>query len=157
VSGLAKKNSLGPVVVFPEGTTTNGRGLIKFLPVLDKGGFQLKKDVSGNSGKGGLPKFHIFGLRYDYDEYSPTYTIGGKMSHLIGLGAQFANFLEVRKLAPEESNSIVNPSSTSDGGMGGQASSLLGQLVRLRMTSLSAPDKIEFFDFYKEREGKKRK
>ncbi|KAJ3415696.1 hypothetical protein HDV05_004374 [Chytridiales sp. JEL 0842] len=150
ISSWAKKEMKGPVVVFPEGTTTNGRGLIKFLPVLENAGFKLgPKD-------GGAPRFHVFGLKYEYEDYSPTYTIGGKLSHVIGLGAQFVNRLEVKKLSVEESNGIVS-ASQQVGTLGTQAATMVGQLLRLRMTSLSVGDKVEFFDFYKEREEKKRR
>ena len=36
VLAAARKGSLGPVVVFPEGTTSNGLSVMSFAPVLEQ-------------------------------------------------------------------------------------------------------------------------
>ncbi|KAJ3325545.1 hypothetical protein HDU76_013138 [Blyttiomyces sp. JEL0837] len=144
LSDKARKEQTGPIVVFPEATTSNGRGLLQFTPVFDIKGVDIEKMI---------PRIHLFGFRFDFEDYAPTYTIGGKLSHVIGLGAQFANYFEVKILAPEEVK-LIDPQA---GPLGKQLAALIGQMLRLRMTSLSVTDKKEFFDYYMERESKKSK
>ncbi|KAJ3152386.1 hypothetical protein HK101_001812 [Irineochytrium annulatum] len=117
------------------------------MPVLDR------LDVSE-----GKCRIHIFGIKYDFEEFAPTYTIGGKLNHLIGLGAQFVNTMEVKILEPQEAAVLGEK---QEGGkeesMGSRVAALMGQMTRLRMTNLSVVDKQAFFNFYMEKENKKRK
>jgi 1-acylglycerol-3-phosphate O-acyltransferase len=88
LSQHAAKNHLGPVLVFPEATTTNGRGLLRPLPVLGKNHVE---------GLGAARRVFVVGLKYDFEDFSP-YTVGGSTGlvwHVICLGAQFVNRLEV--------------------------------------------------------------
>ncbi|KAH8550946.1 hypothetical protein BGW37DRAFT_468044 [Umbelopsis sp. PMI_123] len=166
-SQLAKKQGLGPIVVFPEGTTSNGRALLKFIPLFKD--FSLpEKEV----------KLHVLGLKYEYNHFSPTYTVGSKAVHFLKLCCQISNSLLVKCLAPNESPSspsfsIANSISTStaaaptgaspnaatdslanDGdSVGAQLLTLLGGITRLRKTSLGIRDKIEFLDYYLQRTG----
>ncbi|KAJ1555328.1 hypothetical protein HK405_002580 [Cladochytrium tenue] len=162
-----RARGLGPIAVFPEATTTNGRGLARFTPVLDS----LSALSSGAAARGrtagaaaaaaaeaGLPQVHVLSLRYEWGEYCPAYTVGGKLSHVIGLAAQWVNYLEVRVLAPDEARAAVEAAATSTaGGLTAAVAGLVGQVTRLRMTGLSVRDKREFFDYYAEREGGKAK
>ncbi|KAI8930343.1 hypothetical protein BC831DRAFT_440152 [Entophlyctis helioformis] len=139
-----------PIVVFPEGTTSNGRGLLKFLPVF--------KDVDLDELN---VQIHIVGLKYVYDEWCPTYTVGSRLSHAFWTLAQFSNTLEVRQLPPAEVSISLDPStvasvsvSPDEGLVGSQVSSQLGQLLRVRKTSKNAVDKRSFLDFYEERENR---
>ncbi|CAO3665039.1 unnamed protein product [Umbelopsis ramanniana] len=166
-SQLAKKQGLGPIVVFPEGTTSNGRALLKFIPLFKD--FSLpEKEV----------KIHILALKYEYNHFSPTYTVGNKAVHFLKLCCQLSNTLLVKWLSPNESPSspgfsIANMISTSstaaptaavsnaatdavahDGdSVGAQLLTLLGGIARLRKTSLGIKDKIEFLDYYFQRTG----
>lgn len=55
---LAESGKIGPIIVFPEGTTENGRGLMKFK----KGPFSVERP------------FYIFGLYYE-SEFLPCYDL----------------------------------------------------------------------------------
>ncbi|KAI9325868.1 hypothetical protein DFJ73DRAFT_867994 [Zopfochytrium polystomum] len=174
----ARAKQLGPIVVFPEATTTNGRGLIRFTPVLEQiWSFDGKPaGADASAAASAPPRVHVHGIRYDYEEYCPSYTVGGKLSHVIGLAAQWVNRMEVRVLATEEASAALAPvwddgrkaaeKSPAPAG-GGQVvalpqvtavvAGLLGQVTRLRMTGLGVKDKVEFFDYFVERESKKKK
>ncbi|KAI8621062.1 hypothetical protein BC830DRAFT_1096068 [Chytriomyces sp. MP71] len=80
----ADPRTYGPIVVFPEATTTNGRALLRACDVWEG----LKEQDA--------PRLHLVGLRYPCEEFSPAYVVGGKLSHLIGLASQFVNRLVVR-------------------------------------------------------------
>lgn len=55
IAADASKHRRGPVVVFPEGTTSNGRALLKFAPV-----FREFQPSDRNV------RFHLFAFRYIY-------------------------------------------------------------------------------------------
>ncbi|KAH6567340.1 hypothetical protein BASA62_006163 [Batrachochytrium salamandrivorans] len=138
-----------PIVLFPEGTTSNGRGLLKFMPIFSK----------MNSEELGI-QFHIVGLKYIYDQWCPCYTVGGKLSHFFWSLTQFVNTLNVRELSPHETVISLDPlaeGAISDGEdlVGSQLSTLLAQVLRIRKTSKDVADKCDFLDFYNERKNKR--
>ncbi|KAJ3048762.1 hypothetical protein HK097_010232 [Rhizophlyctis rosea] len=134
----AREKGWGPVVVFPEGTTSNGRGLLKVLPVFDT----WTNDKAS-------PKIHIIGFKYDYDEFAPSVTVGNTFSHLFWMLAQFANFVEVKYLPSDEVTLTPGEESFTS-----QISGLSGQVLRVRKTSLGVQDKVDFLDYYRAREIK---
>ncbi|CAG8436913.1 10110_t:CDS:2 [Scutellospora calospora] len=146
-------NNWGPIIIFPEGTTSNGRALLKFVPIF-KGLSLPIKDFS----------IHVLSIRYEYENFSPTYTVGNKFWHFIRLCSQYYNVLHIKILAPEESLSSPNfavpaarssvlpsPSITQDDVVGSHILNLMGQLGRMRKTNLGMEDKKAFLDFYWER------
>ncbi|KAJ3298082.1 hypothetical protein HK104_011195 [Borealophlyctis nickersoniae] len=169
----AKQKGWGPLVVFPEGTTSNGRGLLKFLPVFN--GFDAAKsdcrvhvvglkyvEASKDPWHKELVRYANIGHRYPYEEYSPSLTVGSKLSHVFWMLAQFANYLEVRYLPSEEV--VMSPSGVQSSPSGGrseedpvssQISGVLGQVLRLRKTGMNAEDKCDFLDYYYAQESKK--
>ncbi|KAJ3193601.1 hypothetical protein HDU82_002760, partial [Entophlyctis luteolus] len=128
----ARARLSGPVVVFPEATTTNNRGLLQWANVF--GSVDASKY-----------KIHVVGLRYLFRDFSPTYTIGGKANHMIGLAAQFANRLDVRICLYSPQNF------EADGDLVDRLKYILTQTTRLKFTSFSVRDKQEFFDYWKAR------
>ncbi|KAJ3385279.1 hypothetical protein HDU84_002383 [Entophlyctis sp. JEL0112] len=128
----ARARLSGPVVVFPEATTTNNRGLLQWANVF--GSVDASKY-----------KIHVVGLRYLFRDFSPTYTIGGKANHMIGLAAQFANRLDVRICLYSPQNF------EADGDLVDRLKDILTQTTRLKFTSFSVRDKQEFFDYWKAR------
>ncbi|CAJ0748602.1 24838_t:CDS:2, partial [Entrophospora sp. SA101] len=142
------KNSKRPIVIFPEGTTSNGKALLKFIPIF--------RDLTLPSIKN-IINIHIISVRYDYNNFSPTIPVGNKLWHLARLCGEFKNTLKVRFLNPEESPSSpnFNESSTLSQSasssilkqqqykqdeeidkVGFQIINLLGQLSRFRKTNL---------------------
>lgn len=79
LSQKAKKGKWGPVVVFAEGTTTNGRALLKFAPVFE----DYKADQKDGN-------FQIMSFKYDYGNMPPTYTVGNQFYHFFKLCSQVA-------------------------------------------------------------------
>ncbi|KAH3767215.1 1-acylglycerol-3-phosphate O-acyltransferase [Pelomyxa schiedti] len=71
-----------PVVVFPEGTTTNGKSIISCRPVLPPG---FDQDVS------------VMALKYKTKYCSPTFPSGSFLVHFFLLLMQVSNKLEVRE------------------------------------------------------------
>ncbi|KAI8807544.1 hypothetical protein BJ742DRAFT_811991 [Cladochytrium replicatum] len=143
----AKLKGIGPIVVFPEGTTSNGRGLLKFLPVFK--GVDLDKQ-----------RIHTFGIKYEYESFCPSYTVGSPLVHVFWLCAQVANFMEVRYLPPEElrASLVANTLPAGQDAVSNHLAGVLGQVLRVRRIALGLQDKKEFLDYYKEREsGAKRR
>ncbi|CAG8472640.1 12908_t:CDS:2, partial [Cetraspora pellucida] len=135
------------------GTTSNGRALLKLVPIFKS----LSSPVEDFS-------IHILITRYEYENFSPTYTIGNKFWHFVMLCSQYYNVLHVKILALEESLSSPNfaipamqssglpsPSITQDDVIGSQILNLMGQLGRMRRTNFGMDDKKAFLDFYWEK------
>ncbi|KAI7860148.1 hypothetical protein BDC45DRAFT_530587 [Circinella umbellata] len=153
----AKENGWGPIVVFPEGTTSNGRALLKFAPV-----FNCYQPSERNG------RFHVLAFRYEYRNLPPTYTVGNQFWHFCKLCTQFYNTLSVKRLANDDVP--CNPAMTSsqeaadlaslagknatDDLVGGQLTVCLGNMSRLRKTNLSMMDKRDFLEYYHLRDKK---
>ncbi|KAK3811457.1 MAG: hypothetical protein J3R72DRAFT_463406 [Linnemannia gamsii] len=158
VKDMHKKGS-GPVVIFPEGTTTNNRAILKFVPIF--------KDWS-------VPEtsieIKIMALKYDYQKFAPTFTVGldnsYRFGHLFRTCAQFSNTLSVKTLAQDESPSnahfsaIEGLSSTPSGAASGVVEpveedslgsvmiNLMGRMTRFRKLGLNVKDKADFLDYF---------
>ncbi|KAJ3067259.1 hypothetical protein HDU98_009540 [Podochytrium sp. JEL0797] len=113
-----------PVVVFPEGTTTNGRGLLRFARVLE-------------GVRGGIT---VVGIRYLFVEFDPAYIVGGKASHLIGVAAQWVNVLDVKTcdFVPAREAEGVTES----------VAQRVELLTGLKRTGFGVEDKKAFFDLW---------
>jgi len=140
----SKEKKIGPIVIFPEGTTTNGRGLLKFLPVFKD--FTPKDDIN----------VHVYSIKYQFHGRNISYTVGSKFSHMYNLCSKIYHVMNVKYLSAEESqfNDIAAqaelPNSVIEGQLGAHISKLIGQVLRIRKTGLSAKDKQEFLDYYNE-------
>ncbi|XP_049851643.1 uncharacterized protein LOC126326539 [Schistocerca gregaria] len=78
----AKKNNDGPVLVFPEGTTTNGRITISALPVVD-----IAPSYYGTG--------HGIAIRYPNNGFSPSFCAGNVFKHTFFLSGQLRNTMEL--------------------------------------------------------------
>ncbi|CAG8460080.1 3014_t:CDS:2 [Paraglomus occultum] len=145
----AVKNQLGPIVIFPEATTSNGRAFLKFCPVFHEMSLPVEDCV-----------IHIYTIRYEYENFSPTYTAGNILWHYLKLCGEFKNTMIVKHLGTEESPS--SPSFTvsqkaasiplaKEDAVGAQVINLMHQISRLRMTNLDAKDKYDFLKYYWDR------
>ncbi len=125
-------------MVFPEGTTSNGKTLLSFVsPVLD--GYQGDKP----------PTYHVLGIRYDCEDFSPTYTVGNPLNHVIRLCCQLNNNLEARLLCSEESAaSAVDINAAPDWRLSTHISTMLAAVLRIRKARLNAKDKREFIEYW---------
>ncbi|KAG0267075.1 hypothetical protein BG011_009147 [Mortierella polycephala] len=158
VKAMYKKGA-GPVVIFPEGTTTNNRAILKFIPIFkDCSVPETSVDIS------------IVALKYDYSKFAPTFTIGldnsYRLGHLFRTCAQFYNTLSVKSLASDESPSsayfsamdglasttsgaalgVVEP--VEEDALGGVIINLMGRMTRFRKLGLNVKDKADFLDYF---------
>ncbi|KAG0077125.1 hypothetical protein BGZ90_007672 [Linnemannia elongata] len=153
------KSGSGPVVIFPEGTTTNNRAILKFVPIF-KGWSVPETSI----------EIRIMALKYDYQKFAPTFTVGldnsYRFGHLFRTCAQFYNTLSVKTLAQEESPSnahfsaIEGLSSTPSGAaigvvepveedsLGSVMINLMGRMTRFRKLGLNVKDKADFLDYF---------
>ncbi|KAF9933214.1 hypothetical protein FBU30_006155 [Linnemannia zychae] len=158
VKSVHKRGS-GPVVIFPEGTTTNNRAILKFVPIF-KGWSVPETSID----------IRIMAMKYDYQKFAPTFTVGlsnsYRIGHLFRTCAQFSNTLTVKTLAQDESPSnahfsaIEGLSSTPSGAALGTAEpveedslgsvmiNLMGRMTRFRKLGLNVKDKADFLDYF---------
>ncbi|KAH9966132.1 hypothetical protein BC827DRAFT_1125793 [Russula dissimulans] len=145
-----------PIVVFPECTTSNGRGLLKFA--------ELFKDrpvpVKGY-------RVFIMCIRYDPPTpLSPTlsHSIPSRLnplSHVFSLAKSLKpSAISIRLLSQAESLSspLFMASEVVSGDIGedtftAACSGLISQLGKLKKTNLSWEDKVFFLKLYREKQG----
>ncbi|KAI8897174.1 hypothetical protein BC833DRAFT_594826 [Globomyces pollinis-pini] len=128
-----------PIVLFPEGTTSNGRGILKFIPVF--------KDFNMKDSK---VQITVMGIKYVWDQFCPTFTTGNKLTHFFNVLIQFKNTMEVRTL--KQSDLLSTIENVDSNSLDSELATLLGQTLRLRQVSKSAKDKIEFLKYFNDRE-----
>jgi hypothetical protein len=126
---IEKAQSLNcPIVIFPEGLTTNGRALLRFNVFTDP-----------------LPvKTFLFGLLYSKSDFSPSYSVGSGLNHYYNLSSQLENKLLVKATVYQKSGNDIN----SDVVKG------LSTLTRQKITNFTAKDKMDFYNFYIKKKSK---
>eukprot|EP01111_Echinosteliopsis_oligospora_P011936 TRINITY_DN403_c0_g1_i1.p1 TRINITY_DN403_c0_g1~~TRINITY_DN403_c0_g1_i1.p1 ORF type:complete len:307 (-),score=54.74 TRINITY_DN403_c0_g1_i1:25-945(-) len=77
-----KRHDMPPLIIFPEGTTTNGRYLLKF----HKGAF-----LPGDPVKPAL-------IRYTYNHFNPSWESVNAMHHIFRILTQVKNYVEIEYL-----------------------------------------------------------
>ncbi|KAJ2803614.1 Lysophosphatidic acid:oleoyl-CoA acyltransferase 1 [Coemansia guatemalensis] len=138
----ARVGCLGPVVVFPENATSNGRALLQFLSVFEEVENQDEKSA-----------IHIMAFKYPFQSFSPAFSVGNQLTHLFRLGCQMYNSMTVRILEQDEAPRIADSAMFCDEDaepvdLDEAVKAKLLQLSRLRMTKLTAMDKRDFLAFY---------
>ncbi|KAF8913810.1 hypothetical protein CPB84DRAFT_1699095 [Gymnopilus junonius] len=140
-----------PVVVFPECTTSNGRGLLRFADV-------FRQNVP-------VKNYNVFVMSIRYDpptELSPTLTRTipsnalNPLAHIFSLSTSLTSAqMSVRLLAPSESPSsqlFVASDILSDYAGNDQLSetcaSLIAQMGKLKRLGLGWEEKFNFLEFY---------
>ncbi|KAF9568960.1 hypothetical protein CPC08DRAFT_678544 [Agrocybe pediades] len=147
-----RRNASGPVVVFPECTTSNGRGLLRFADV-------FHQDVP-------VKKYQVFVMSVRYDpptDLAPTLTLPiplgilNPLPHIFTLmtSLSFAQ-VTIRLLAPSESPgsqlfvaSDVLSDYTGDDMLTEASAALIAHMGKLKRTSLGWEDKSNFLEFYR--------
>lgn len=126
-----------PIAVFPEASTSNGKTILKFTPILN--GFDhTKKQVQ------------VVAFRYEYEYFCPSFTIGSPLGHLFKMCCQVYNSLEVFYL-PRDENFELGNSDVSE-----QVSTNIANLLRVKRAQLSAQEKIGFWEFYNQKSSIKK-
>ncbi|KAF9482493.1 hypothetical protein BDN70DRAFT_875059 [Pholiota conissans] len=147
-----RRNASGPVVVFPECTTSNGRGLLRFAEV-----FRQNVPVNG---------YQVFVMSVRYDPpgvVAPTLThtipsnSWNPLTHLFWLSTSLsATEISIRLLAPSESpgNQLFFASEilsdyAGDDQLSETCATLIAQMGKLKRTGMGWEDKSNFLEFYR--------
>lgn len=133
VRNYVKKNNLGPLVFFPEGTTTNGEVLLgcsSLIKPLSKCQIDLK-DV------------HI--LSFIYPNKSPIYTVGSFFLHIFKLCFYVSNQLRVQYIFEED---IVSVQESDDQTVEDKLLGLLASSSKIRKGKIMANKKHEFNEYW---------
>jgi len=146
-----RRTASRPIVVFPECTTSNGRGLLRFADV-----FHQNVPVK---------KYQVFILCVRYDPptvLSPTlsYSIPSNtfnpLSHVFSLGMSLSSAqMSIRLLKPSESpgsqlfiSSEILSDYTGEDQLSETCAVLIGHLGKLKRTGMGWEEKSSFLDFY---------
>eukprot|EP01112_Ceratiomyxa_fruticulosa_P012551 TRINITY_DN3480_c0_g1_i1.p1 TRINITY_DN3480_c0_g1~~TRINITY_DN3480_c0_g1_i1.p1 ORF type:complete len:352 (-),score=66.81 TRINITY_DN3480_c0_g1_i1:290-1345(-) len=142
----AQNNDSGPVVIFPEGATSNGLTLLDPIPVFDSQDLVSGFDTS---------RVHVIGFKYENENFSPTFTVGNFFIHLFRLCSQFSNQLQVRYLAsanipplPLDGSSPTKKKSEDLGEWGDVLVRNLASILQIRRAKLNAMDKRDFLNYW---------
>jgi len=141
VVSAARKNGSGPVVVFPEGVTSNGLIILDGLPIL------ANADVEPS-------RVHVLGFKYEYEDFSPTYPVGSFFAHLFRLLSQIHNSLQVRYMAAVDmpplplDGSSRRPVDSDKAEWADAVYRNLASILQIRKATLNAMDKREFVKYW---------
>ncbi|GAM22349.1 hypothetical protein SAMD00019534_055240, partial [Acytostelium subglobosum LB1] len=134
----------GPVIVLPEGTTSNGSGLLDIQPVFVENNNLL------------VDHFHVIGITYPTStSTSPSYTVGNYFLHLLKVCAVWRHEIIVRYL----SRNCV-PSLPLDGSSGPVDTQdviewfdalfkSLSSMINCRRTKITANQKLSFVAYWR--------
>ncbi|KAJ1657988.1 Lysophosphatidic acid:oleoyl-CoA acyltransferase 1 [Dispira simplex] len=149
----ARRTASGPVVLFIEGTTSNGRALLHPLET-----FRTREDADPAA------RLHLLLFKYSLTYPSPVFPVGNLPWHLLRQCCQFANPLQVKQLNQHETPKMVEigaalrgkaPSGSGETDMNTQIAQLLANMGRLRITKLGIREKSTFLEYYKQQTGGK--
>eukprot|EP01135_Chromosphaera_perkinsii_P009396 Nk52_evm72s1737 gene=Nk52_evmTU72s1737 len=136
----SRKSCAGPVVLFPEGSSSNGRSLLH--PTLFECGLLSGVDLTSCY-------IQIVGMKYPFTHFSPSYTVGSVWMHLFRLCCQMTNYLDVKFLC---SRDHPKPTSNAPGAhhglWAGETFQTLGNVLRLRRSRMSALTKQNFLKYW---------
>lgn len=143
------RRASGPIVVFPEGVRSNGKAVLRFLPVLQN--LPVKTRV------------HLVAFRYEYKHFSPSQPAGGAWSHLFWtafhlhhsmrvtvLSAKDLSLddLTIAKLSSRNSSKKQNSSMLSIDQVE-KLRSLLAAMLRTRTVDMGPADFVTFNNYWK--------
>ncbi|KAK5582671.1 hypothetical protein RB653_004256 [Dictyostelium firmibasis] len=150
----------GPLVVLPEGTTSNGQGLLDITPIFPQvpsqsSQFNTFKEISTNK-----LSIHVIGLTYHYGIYSPSYpSVGNVFLHLFLICSQISNSIQIHYLSrscmpplPKQSQLsqyINNNGLSEENEWFDQLFKSLSSLINTRRTKITNNDKLSFISKWK--------
>lgn len=149
---------MGPVVLFPEGVTTNGRAILRFQPVFDE---KLNRVLKENN-----LKMHIIGFRYyshlminlrfSYSNFSPCFHVGSFFSHFIKLLSQIYSNLHVHYIKLHETQAQgkvikINLPLEFDASV---FRKYLSECSKARPVASTMKDKFTFIDYWNKTQSK---
>ncbi|KAE9338237.1 hypothetical protein PR003_g11611 [Phytophthora rubi] len=143
------KRASGPVVVLPEGARSNGKAVLRFIPVLQN-----------------LPtrtRVHLVAFRYEFKRFSPSHTAGGAWSHLFWTAFHLYHTMRVTVLNAKDLNlddltPTKLPSSKSSKKQGDSKTlstdqveklrALLAAMLRTKAVDLGPEDFVSFNNYW---------
>ncbi|RMX65036.1 hypothetical protein KXD40_006488 [Peronospora effusa] len=143
------RRASGPVVVLPEGARSNGKAVLKFVPVLQT--LPVKTRV------------HLVAFRYEYKRFSPSHTIGGAWSHLFWTAFHLYHTMRVTvlnakdlkldeltpaKLSSSKSSKTQEDSKTLSTDQVEKLRSLLAAILRTKTVDLGPEDLLSFTKYW---------
>eukprot|EP00735_Rhodelphis_limneticus_P014568 TRINITY_DN8618_c0_g1::TRINITY_DN8618_c0_g1_i1::g.318::m.318 TRINITY_DN8618_c0_g1::TRINITY_DN8618_c0_g1_i1::g.318 ORF type:complete len:342 (-),score=26.33,sp/Q9US27/LOA1_SCHPO/31.40/8e-11,Acyltransferase/PF01553.16/0.018 TRINITY_DN8618_c0_g1_i1:51-1019(-) len=132
VAADAKRVSRGPVVVLAEGTTTNGKTVLAFRPVLTS---QLFK----------TSKLHLSAIKYENPMLCYT-GAGSFLWHFIRVCAQIHQSATLFELDPQElPEAVLLPPAWLE-----QAQGLIAQLLNVKPAKITADMKTKFLEHWRQ-------
>ncbi|KAJ1951077.1 Vacuolar protein sorting protein vps66 [Linderina macrospora] len=142
ITEMARVQRLGPVVVFAENATTNGRALLQLLPV-----FGEAENLDEKA------RIHVMAFRYPFESFSPAYSVGNQFAHVFQVCCQMYNSVTVRVLAEGEAPDVGDSAMLCDNDrepvdLDEAVQECLVGVSRLRVTRLTAMDKRDFLKFF---------
>ncbi|KLO11236.1 hypothetical protein SCHPADRAFT_831421 [Schizopora paradoxa] len=151
---LKAKSAGRPIVVFPECTTSNGRGILRFGNVF--------KGISASS-----LKFTVFIMCARIDPpsaFAPTLSLSipsaflNPLSHIFSIASSpLPRAMSIRLLSPSDSpgsstfqlNEFANSIGGNSDSLASICATLMGDIGRMKQVGLGWEDKTRFFDFFK--------
>lgn len=142
----------GPVVLFPEGTRSNGKSILKFLPVLETLPHVLQNKAQGSGRK--LPlRVHLLAFRYEAgNSFSPSQSAGGGWKHFfwtafhgyhsLRVTILNAKDLNLQEPVPRARSSV--PQTTLTSAQVERLRGLLAAMLRTKTVDLSVADFLSF-------------
>ncbi|KAF8076287.1 hypothetical protein FPV67DRAFT_1407725 [Lyophyllum atratum] len=148
-----RKSADRPIVVFPECTTSNGRGLLRFAKV-------FRQEVP-------VKRYKVFVMCVRCDPpttMAPTLTLPipstslNPLPHLFSLAASLSlPTISIRLLAPSESPSsqlfivseIITDFADNDDQLAEMCATLIAQIGKMKRTGMGWEDKTAFLEFYR--------
>lgn len=145
----AKSRRGGPVVVFAEGTTSNGQVVLRFLPCLNKALLVPP-----------TPALHIVGTQFEVGQgyasvgVNPAFTTGSPVKHVLRMLFVFNQTMAVTYCAPEACARLAESVSGATGEDYCEAvSKLLASLMQVHRALIGTTEKVEFMEYFKKIEN----
>lgn len=144
----------GPVVIFPEGARSNGKSILRFLPVLETLPHVLQNKAKGSGRK--LPlRMHLLAFRYEAgNSFSPSQSAGSGWKHFFwtafhGYHALRVTILNAKDLnlqepAPKARSAAAQAPATLTGPQVERLRGLLVAMLRTKTVDLSVADFVSF-------------
>lgn len=119
----------GPVVIFPEGARSNGKSILKFIPVLE----QLPHELRTQSGRKVPLRVHLLAFRFEAGNgYSPSHSAGSGWKHFFWVAFHGYHSLRVTILNAKDLN-LQEPAPKARAGSSSSSVTLTAaQVERLR-------------------------
>jgi 1-acyl-sn-glycerol-3-phosphate acyltransferase len=137
------RHASSPVVIFPEGIRSNGKSVLKFLPILE----HLDLGITGNK-----PLcVHLIAFRYEYKHFSPSFSAGNDFSYFLWICFYLYHHLRVTlldgkfiDLKDDENLQAKTITSRQSERLRG----LLAAMLRTKPVDLSVQDFISFQKYW---------